>query len=64
MLDDDGSANAIVPLKVINTRGLICRRPAIPALWHSSIIGILLMACAAVVIVMVSGRSVTPTKRR
>ena len=53
MLDDDGSANAIVPLKVINTRGFDLPQTGDSGTMAFSIIGILLMACAAVVIVMV-----------
>lgn len=53
MLDDDGSANAVVPLKVINTRGFDLPQTGDSGTMAFSIIGILLMACAAVVIVMV-----------
>lgn len=53
MLDDDGSANAIVPLEVINTRGFDLPQTGDSGTMAFSIIGILLMACAAVVIVMV-----------
>ena len=53
MLDDDGSVNASVPLKVINTRGFDLPQTGDHGTWMFSVIGILLMAGAAAVLVMV-----------
>lgn len=53
MLDDDGSANAIVPLKVVNTRGFDLPQTGDSGTMAFSIVGILLMACAVVVIVAI-----------
>ena len=53
MLDDDGSVNASVPLKVINTRGFDLPQTGDHGTWMFSVIGILLMAGAASVLVMV-----------
>ena len=52
MLEDDGSVNAIVPLKVVNTRGFDLPPTGDNGTWMFSVIGILLMAGAAAVIVM------------
>ena len=53
MLEDNGSVNASVPLKVINTRGFDLPQTGDHGTWMFSVIGILLMAGAAVVLVMV-----------
>ncbi len=53
MLDDDGSENASVPLKVINTRGFDLPQTGDHGTWMFSVIGIVLMAGAAAVLVMV-----------
>ena len=53
MLDDDGSVNASVPLKVINTRGFDLPQTGDHGTWMFSVIGILLMAGAAAVLAMV-----------
>ncbi len=50
MLEDDGSANAIVPLKVINTRGFDLPQTGDHGTMMFSVIGIVLMAGAVVVI--------------
>ena len=52
MLEDNGSVNAIVPLKVVNTRGFDLPQTGDNGTWMFSVIGILLMAGAAAVIVM------------
>ena len=54
MLEDDGSVNASVPLKVVNTRGFDLPQTGDHGTWMFSVIGILLMAGAAVVIIMTS----------
>lgn len=53
MQDDDGSVNASVPLKVINTRGFDLPQTGDHGTWMFSVIGIVLMAGAAAVLVMV-----------
>lgn len=53
MLEDDGSVNASVPLKVINTRGFDLPQTGDHGTWMFSVIGIILMAGAAAVLVMV-----------
>ena len=53
MLEDDGSVNASVPLKVINTRGFDLPQTGDHGTWMFSVIGILMMAGAAAVLVMV-----------
>ena len=53
MLDDDGSVNASVPLKVINTRGFDLPQTGDHGTWMFSVIGIVLMAGAAAALVMV-----------
>ena len=53
MAADDGSANAIVPLKVVNTRGFDLPQTGDSGTMAFTIIGILLMACAVVVIVTI-----------
>ena len=59
MLEDDGSVNASVPLKVVNTRGFDLPQTGDHGTWMFSVIGILLMAGAAVVIVMTSRKKRT-----
>ena len=53
MLEDDGSVNASVPLKVINTRGFDLPQTGDHGTWMFSVIGILMMAGAVAVLVMV-----------
>ncbi len=48
MLDDDGSVNAIIPLKVINTRGFDLPQTGDHGTVMFTVIGITLMADAAV----------------
>ncbi len=50
MLDDDGSSNAFVPLKVINTRGFDLPQTGDHGTMMFTVIGIMLMAGAVVVI--------------
>ena len=59
MEEDDGSVNAIVPLKVVNTRGFDLPQTGDNGTWMFSVIGIMLMAGAAVVIVMTSRKKRT-----
>ena len=59
MLEDDGSVNASVPLKVVNTRGFDLPQTGDHGTWMFSVIGILLMAGAAVVIIMTSRKKRT-----
>ena len=59
MLEDDGSVNAIVPLQVVNTRGFDLPQTGDNGTWMFSVIGILLMAGAAVVIIMTSRKKRT-----
>ena len=47
MLEDDGSVNASVPLKVVNTRGFDLPQTGDNGTWMFSIVGILMMAGAA-----------------
>lgn len=54
MQEDDGSANASVPLKVVNTRGFDLPKTGDHGTWLFSVIGIMLMAGATAVIIMVS----------
>ncbi len=59
MLEDDGSVNASVPLKVVNTRGFDLPQTGDHGTWMFSVIGILLMAGAAAVIIMTSRKKRT-----
>ena len=59
MLEDDGSINASVPLKVVNTRGFDLPQTGDHGTWMFSVIGILLMTGAAVVIIMTSRKKRT-----
>lgn len=59
MLEDDGSVNAVVPLKVVNTRGFDLPQTGDHGTWMFSVIGILLMAGAAVIIIMTSRKKRT-----
>ena len=59
MLEDDGSINASVPLKVVNTCGFDLPQTGDHGTWMFSVIGILLMAGAAVVIIMTSRKKRT-----
>ena len=59
MLEDNGSVNAIVPLKVVNTRGFDLPQTGDNGTWMFSVIGILLMAGAAAVIVMTARKKRT-----
>ena len=47
MLEDDGSVNASVPLKVVNTRGFDLPQTGDHGTWMFSVVGILMMAGAA-----------------
>ena len=47
MLEDDGSVNASVPLKVVNTRGFDLPQTGDSGTWMFSVVGILMMAGAA-----------------
>ena len=49
----EGSANALVPLTVVNTRGPELPRTGDDGVWRYSVYGILMMATAAFVIVLV-----------
>ncbi len=62
MLDDDGSANAIAPLKVVNTRGFDLPQTGDHGTMIFSIIGIMLMASAAVVILLTTRKKNTARK--
>ena len=59
MLEDNGSANAIAPLKVVNTRGFDLPQTGDHGTWMFSVAGILLMAGAALVIIMTSRKKRT-----
>jgi len=59
MLEDDGSINASVPLKVVNTRGFDLPQTGDHGTWMFSVVGILLMAGAAVVIIMTTRKKRT-----
>ncbi len=59
MLEDDGSVNASVPLKVVNTRGFDLPQTGDHGTWMFSVIGVLLMAGAAVVIIMTTRKKRT-----
>ena len=54
MLEDNGSANAEVPLTVKNTKGFDLPQTGDHGTWMYSLIGILVMAAAAGVIVVTS----------
>lgn len=59
MLEDDGSINASVPLKVVNTRGFDLPQTGDHGTWMFSVVGILLMAGAAAVIILTSRKKRT-----
>ena len=59
MLEDEGSVNASVPLTVVNTRGFDLPQTGDNGTWMFSVIGIMLMAGAAVVIFAVSRKKST-----
>ena len=59
MLEDEGSVNASVPLTVVNTRGFDLPQTGDNGTWMFSVIGIMLMAGAAVVIFAVSRKNST-----
>ena len=59
MLEDEGSVNASVPLTVVNTRGFDLPQTGNNGTWMFSVIGIMLMAGAAVVIFAVSRKKNT-----
>ena len=59
MLEDNGSVNAEAPLTVVNTRGFDLPATGDNGTWMFSIIGIMLMAGAAVVIIMTSRKKRT-----
>ena len=50
MLADDGSVNASVPLKVVNTKGFDLPQTGDHGTWMFSVIGIVLMAGAATIL--------------
>ena len=52
MLEDNGSANAEVPLTVKNTKGFDLPKTGDHGTWMYSLVGILLMSAAAGVIVL------------
>ena len=54
MLEDDGSVNDVAPLSVVNTRGFDLPQTGDHGTWMFSVIGIIMMAGAAVVILAVS----------
>ena len=62
MREDNGSANAIAPLKVVNTRGFDLPKTGDRGTMLFSVIGILLMAGAAVVIFTVTRKKHTVRK--
>ena len=59
MLEDEGSVNASVPLTVVNTRGFDLPQTGDNGTWMFRVIGIMLMAGAAVVIFAVSRKKNT-----
>ena len=59
MLEDNGSVNAEAPLTVVNTRGFDLPATGDNGTWMFSVIGIMLMAGAAVVITMTSRKKRT-----
>ena len=59
MLADDGSVNASVPLKVVNTRGFDLPQTGDHGTWMFSVIGIVLMAGAAVILFTVTRKKNT-----
>ena len=52
MLEDNGSANAEVPLTVKNTKGFDLPKTGDHGTWRFSLVGILTMSAAAGVIVL------------
>lgn len=54
MLESDGSVNAIAPLSVVNTRGFDLPQTGDHGTWMFSVIGIVMMAGAAVILFAVS----------
>ena len=54
MLEDNGSANAETPLKVVNTRGFDLPATGDHGVWMYGVIGILLMAGSVICIVLTS----------
>ena len=54
MLEDNGSANAEAPLKVVNTRGFDLPATGDHGVWMYGVIGILLMAGSVTCIVLTS----------
>lgn len=58
-LEDNGSVNAAVPLKVVNTRGFDLPQTGDYGTWMFSAIGILLMAGAAVVLIIATRKKNT-----
>ena len=59
MLEDNSSVNAEAPLTVVNTRGFDLPATGDNGTWMFSVIGIMLMAGAAVVIIMTSRKKRT-----
>lgn len=59
MLEDDGSVNASVPLKVVNTSGFDLPQTGDHGTWMFSVIGIVLMAGAAVILFAVTRKKNT-----
>ena len=59
MLEDDGSVNASVPLKVVNTRGFDLPQTGDNGTWMFSVIGILMMAGAACFILVLTTKKRT-----
>ena len=54
MLESDGSVNAIAPLSVVNTRGFDLPQTGDHGTWMFSVVGIVMMAGAAVILFAVS----------
>ena len=63
MLEDKGSVNAIVPLKVINTKGFDLPETGDRGVWMYGLIGILLMAGSLTCIVLTGRKKNTPKTR-
>ena len=59
MLEDDGSVNASVPLKVVNTRGFDLPQTGDNGTWMFSVVGILMMAGAACFILVLTTKKRT-----
>ena len=59
MEESEGSDNAMVPVTVVNTRGPELPRTGDNGVWRYSVYGILLMAAAAFMIVLIARKKNT-----